>query len=228
MDTHEIIALLPFRDKINIISFFHSLGDDFCKQIEVYSSDMWQPFLAIGAELFPNAEVVIDRFHWTNHLNKVLDNTRKDLRKIDKDNAAFKHLKWTLLKRPEHLKPKEKQGLEAALQAAKAFQEISPLEQIYQIKNQLITIFDTHFSFEIGKLEVEFWIKKAEIINNKHLNKFVTLLRRNLKNILNYFHDRVSNAAVEGTNNLLRTIKRLTYNMTNFEHFRARVFAWKT
>jgi transposase len=202
--THEIIALLPFRDKVNIISFFHSLGDEFCKQVEVYSSDMWQPFLDIGAEIFPNAQVVIDRFDWTNHLNKVLDNARKDLRQIDKDNAAFKYLKWTLVKRPEHLKAKEKQVLEEALEAAKAFEKTTPLAQIYEIKNELITIFDTNFSFEMGKLEVEFWIKKAEIIDNKHLNKFVKLLRKNFTNIINYFHDRVSNAVVEGTNNLLR------------------------
>ena len=226
--THEIIALLPFRDKVNIISFFHSLGDEFCKQVEVYSSDMWQPFLDIGAEIFPNAQVVIDRFHWTNHLNKVLDNARKDLRQIDKDNAAFKYLKWTLVKRPEHLKAKEKQVLEEALEAAKAFEKTAPLAQIYEIKNELITIFDTNFSFEMAKLEVEFWIKKAEIIDNKHLNKFVKLLRKNFTNIINYFHDRVSNAVVEGTNNLLRTIKRVTYNMSNFEHFKARVFAWKS
>jgi len=53
LDTHDIIALLPFRDKASIISFFKSLGDDFCNQIETYSSDMWQPFLDIAAQLFP-------------------------------------------------------------------------------------------------------------------------------------------------------------------------------
>jgi len=155
------------------------------------------------------------------------------LRKNDKDNEAFKHLipiaiGRVLIKRKEHLNDKEQQQLKKALEAAKSFKEIAPLEQIYQIKNQLISIFDNAPCFEIGKLEVEFWIKKAETIGNKHLDKFISLLKRNLKNIVNYFHDGVSNGVVEGSNNLLRTIKRFTFNMTNFEHFRTRVFAWKT
>ena len=228
LDTHDILTLLPYRDKASIISFFKSLGDDFCNQIENYSSDMWQPFLDIGADLFPNAKVVIDRFHWTKHLNKVVDNGRKDLRKEDKNNDAFKRLKWTLIKRPEHLNEKEKKQLEQAIIAAEPLKENVPLKELYEIKNQLISIFDRPLSFELGKLEVEFWIKKAEIIGNKHLDKFVILLRKNLNNIVNYFHDRISNGVVEGSNNLLRTIKRFTFNMTNFEHFRARVFAWKT
>lgn len=228
LETHDILTLLPYRDKASIISFFKSLGDDFCNQIENYSSDMWQPFLDIGADLFPNAKVVIDRFHWTKHLNKVVDNSRKDLRRQDKENDAFKRLKWTLIKRPEHLNEKEKEELEQAIIAAKPLEEIVPLEKLYEIKNQLISIFDKPFSFEFGKLEVELWIKKAEILDNKHLNKFVVLLRKNLVNITNYFHDRISNGVVEGSNNLLRTIKRFTFNMTNFENFRARVFAWKT
>ena len=227
LDTHAIIALLPFRDKASIISYFKGLGEDFCNKVEVYSSDMWQPFLDIAQEIFVNADAVIDRFHWTKHLNKVIDNLRKDLRKEDKENEAFKNLKWTLIKRSEKLNEKEKKQLEEAIRASKSLEDRVPLEEVYQIKNELIAIFDTPFSFEVGKLEVEFWIKKAETIDNKHLNKFIKLLRKNLINIVNYFKERVSNGVVEGTNNLLRTVKRFTFNMTNFEHFRARVFAWK-
>jgi len=227
LDSHDIIALLPFRDKASIIEYFKGLGEDFCKQVEVYSSDMWQPFLDIAEELFPNADTVIDRFHWTKHLNKVVDSVRKDLRKTDKENEAFKRLKWALIKRPEHLKDNEQEQVQQAIAASKNFEQIAPLEQIYQMKNELIGIFDRPFCFEMGKLEVEFWIKRAEVIDNKHLNKFIHLLRKNLINIVHYFKDRVSNGVVEGTNNLLRTVKRFTFNMTNFEHFRARVFAWK-
>ncbi|WP_076774358.1 transposase [Bernardetia litoralis] len=48
LDTQAIIALLPFRDKLSIISYFKALRECFCNQVEVYSSDMWQPFLDIA------------------------------------------------------------------------------------------------------------------------------------------------------------------------------------
>jgi transposase len=155
------------------MSFFKSLGDDFCNQFEVYSSDMWQPFLDISEELFPNATIVIDRFHWTKHLNKVVDSARKDLKKHDKENEAFKKLKWSLIKRKEKLSKVDKERLEKAFHAAKAYEEIAPLEQLYQMKNQLSDIFDQPYCFELGKLEAEFWIKKAETIGNKHLDTFI-------------------------------------------------------
>lgn len=222
LSTHDIITLLPFRDKAGIIAFFKGLGEDFCNQIEVYSSDMWQPFLDIAKQLFPNATTVIDRFHWTKHLNKVVDEIRKELRRNNKDNEIFKHLKWALIKRNEKLNEEEKQKLAVALEAS------TDLAKVYQMKNDLVSIFDKHLSFQVAKLEVEFWIKKAETIENKHLKKFIELLRKNLDGIVNYFHDRVSNGVVEGSNNLLRTIKRFTFNMTNFEHFKLRVLTWKT
>jgi len=222
LSTHDIITLLPFRDKAGITAFFKDLGEGFCNQIEVYSSDMWQPFLDIAKELFPNATAVIDRFHWTKHLNKVVDEIRKELRRKDKENEVFKHLKWALIKRDENLNEEEKQKLQTALKAS------TDLSEAYQLKNELVAIFDKDSSFQVAKLEVEFWIKKAETIENKHLDKFIKLLRKNLNGILNYFHERVSNGVVEGSNNLLRTIKRFTFNMTNFEHFKLRVLAWKT
>ena len=116
----------------------------------------------------------------------MIDSARKDLRKQDKENEAFKNLKWTLIKRPEHLNEKENEQLEQAIAAAHAFEEIAPLKKLYEIKNELISIFDTHLSFELGKLEVELWIKKADIIGNKHLDKFINLLRKNSNSIINY------------------------------------------
>lgn len=228
LDSHDLISLLPSRDKASIIKYFEELGAEVCEQVEVYSSDMWQPFLDVAEELFPNASTVIDRFHWTKHLNKVVDEVRKDLRRADKDNEAFKRLKWPLIKRPEHLKETEEEQVQQAISAAKDHEATAPLEQVYALKNELISIFDQPLSFEMGKLQVEFWIKKAETIGNKHLDKFIRLLRNHLTSIVNYFKDRVSNGVVEGTNNLLRTVKRFTFNMTNFEHFKARVFAWKS
>ena len=49
----------------------------FCKKIEVISCDFWGLFLDIAKLLFPQADVVGDRFHWTMYINKVLDEQRE-------------------------------------------------------------------------------------------------------------------------------------------------------
>lgn len=220
LDTNEIIDLLQFRDKAFLRTYFKGLGEEICERVTDFCSDMWGPFQDLAKELFPNALVHIDRFHWTVHLNKVIDELRKELRRNNKDEVTFKKLKWKLIKRPENLNSEEKKQLDIAF-------NISPeLEDIYQMKNTFQAIFDTDFSYEFAVKNIDKWIEHATILNNKHLTKFVELFERHRTNILNYFVNRITSAAVEGKNNLLRTIKRYTFNMSNFLNFKRRVLAF--
>lgn len=222
LDTHAIIDILPQRHKSFLRSYFQEVGEEICNKVESFCSDMWGPFQDLGKELFPNAKIHVDRFHWTVHLNKVLDNMRKQLRREDKENEVFKLLKWKLIKRKENLSEQEQ------IDISKAFECAPQLEEIYQMRNTFQAIFDNTFSFEFGKEQIEHWLIHAELINNKHLNKFIELFNRHKDNILNYFKERISTGAVEGTNNLLRTVKRFTFNMTNFLNFKYRVLAFKS
>ena len=163
----------------------------------------------------------MDRFHWTIHLNKVLDSARKALRKKDKDEEAYKRLKWKLIKRYENLNEDEIKDLR------KAFQLSPELEDLYQMRNTFQAIFDANYSRDFAETQIDLWLEQAKLFNNKYLDKFTALFDRHRKNILNYFKNRISSGAVEGTNNLLRTVKRFTFNMTNFDNFKFRVFAYK-
>jgi len=222
LDTHEIIDLLPFRDKASISQYFNNLGEEICAKVTDYCSDMWGPFQDLAKELFPNATIHIDRFHWTVHLNKTVDGFRKALRREDKDEEAFKKLKWKLIKRPEKLSETEVEDLQ------KAFEIAPELEEVYQMKNTFQAIFDTHFSHEFASTQIDLWLQHAKALKNQYLNTFIELFERHRNNIMNYFKNRISSGVVEGKNNLLRTIKRFTFNMTNFEHFKARVFAFNS
>ena len=221
LDTHEIIDILEQRDKKFLRAYFQGLGEEFCQQIQEFCSDMWGPFQDLAAELFPNAMIHVDRFHWTLHLNKVLDNTRKKLRRNDKEEEAFKGLKWKLIKRPENLKPQEAEDLQ------KAFEKAPELEDLYQLRNTFQAIFDTDYSYDFAVQQIDHWLAYAANWKNKYLKQFTELFERHRTNILNYFKTSLSSGAVEGTNNLLRTVKRFTFGMSNFENFKFRVFAYK-
>lgn len=220
LDQHEIIDLLPFRDKASISKYFKDLGKDICAKVTDFCSDMWGPFQDLASKLFPSATIHIDRFHWTIHLNKVIDEFRKALRRENKEEVAFKKLKWQLIKRPEKLSDKEMRNLE------KAFDIVPELEEVYQMRNTLQAIFDMHFSYDFATTQINHWLEQAKSLNNKYLNTFIELFERHKSRILNYFKNRISSGVVEGKNNLLRTIKRFTFNMTNFKNFRSRVFVF--
>lgn len=222
LDTHNIIDILEERSKEFLRAYFQSLGYSFCARIEDFCSDMWGPFQDLAKEIFPNANIHVDRFHWTIHLNKVLDSERKSIRRENKEEEAYKRLKWKLIKRPENLNEQEIKDL------SKAFILNTELEDLYEMRNTFQAIFDTNFSCEFAKEQIDHWLEQAKKMGNKNLNKFTDLFNRHKDNILNYFKNRLSSGAVEGTNNLLRTVKRFTFNMTNFQHFKFRVFAYKS
>jgi transposase len=219
LDTGDILEILENREKSFLRTYFQSLGSGFLNQVKEFCSDMWGPFQDLGKELFPNALIHVDRFHWTVHLNKALDDYRKSLRRHT-DSQVFKGLKWKLIKRPENLNATEMEALN------KALQEDKTLNSIYGFRNEFLHIFDTHSSMKEAVEKVNAWLEKVVKFNNKYLTKFVELFERHRNQIMNYFKTRLSSAAVEGKNNLLRTVKRFTFNMSNFKNFRQRVFAY--
>lgn len=112
LDKGQVVDLLQDRGKEYLRTYFKRKGADFCSQIELFCSDMWEGYLNCAKEVFPNAVLVADRFHFFSRLQKALDSCRKYLRRKYKESEALKNIKWMLLKNPEHLTHREKAHLE--------------------------------------------------------------------------------------------------------------------
>lgn len=137
-----IIDILPSRDKGLLMNHFLSKGEKFLNQIEVVTCDMWEGYVNAPKALFPNSQIVIDRFHWMQHLTKVVDSQRKLERKINPELEELKGIKWKLIKNKNKLSKSDREGL------AKVFKSAPELEIIYEFKNSFQSIFDCNFSKE--------------------------------------------------------------------------------
>jgi transposase len=155
-------------------------------------------------------------------LNKIVDDFRKELRREDKNIEAFKRLKWKLIKGKSKLSLADKEDLN------NAFTQSPELEEVYQMKHTFQAIFDAKFSYKLAVKQIEVWMENAKVLNNKYVDEFIAFFDRHESNILNYFKRPITSAVVEGKNNILRTIKRFTFNMSNFDNFKARVFSFST
>ena len=107
-----ILDILEQRDKAFLISYFREKGSAFCAQIEVFCSDMYQAYLSCAKEVFTNATIVADRFHFFSKCQEAIDHARKSFRKAFPKADELKKLKWALLKNPENLTAKEVKRLE--------------------------------------------------------------------------------------------------------------------
>ncbi|MEO1447924.1 MAG: ISL3 family transposase [Bacteroidota bacterium] len=213
------LDLLPDRKKSSLIAHFESLGPQFCQQIQVVSCDMWSPYAEVARHCFPQARIVIDRFHVVKALNDGLDKARKQLRKAFPQQAEFKRIKWLLFKRPEACSASQTEQLEQAFSCA------PQLKQMYKHRNEFHAIFDQSPRYDIAEERLKTWMCKAQKIGAAYWDTFLRTLQNWHEPILNFVIERVSNAATEGLNNLIRYLKRISFNIPNFEHLRIRVLA---
>ena len=211
------LDVLPNRKKDTLIAHFQSLGEEFCQQIEVVCSDIWKTYINVAKELFPNAEIVIDRFHVVKALNEVLDTLRKKLRREFKNEDCFKSIKWKLFKRSEKCDSDDF----ALLQ--NAFDKSWLLEEIYQLRNTFNSMFDVAKNKKQLEQELDYWIEFASQLNFESLNNFIKTLSKWKTPIAAFATQRVTNAATEGLNNYLRYFKRISFGLPNFQHMRLRI-----
>jgi transposase len=214
-----VVELLRERTQAYLTGYFRQKGEKFLSQIEVFSSDMWDGFVNVAETLMPNAVIVVDRFHVMGNLHKALDSFRRYLRRIHKDAAVLKDLRWNLLKHHQDLTQEQQTHLE------QAFEFCPQLEQVYQLKEDFRLWYDCFSDPQQADTWLEGWIQQAQSLDNSYLNTFVETLKRWRSKILNFFLYRVTNGIVEGINNVLKLIKRRAFGYLNFDHFRLRALA---
>ena len=211
------LDVLPDRKKETLFAHFEALGPDFCQQIDVVSCDLWRPYRQVAEYCFPQAKIVIDRFHVVKALNEVLDQLRKSLRRKFPDEPDYKDLRWKLFKRPERCSEHDQAALRQALD--KSWE----LSEVYELRNTFNALFDTahheHYLLE----QLDLWIEHANSIGNKYLDRFIKTLQNWKCPIAAFASTRVSNAVTEGLNNYLHYFKRIAFGLPNFEHMRLRI-----
>lgn len=219
LDRGTLLDVLPNRKKETLIAHFKALGESFCQQITDVSCDYWDAYITTAQLCFPQATLVLDRFHVVKWLNESVDMFRKQLRKSDQDNPCYKALKWILYKQYHTLSDKQLDALELA------FADSPALKEVYWTREAFHHILDNSESVESALFGIEQWTQEVAHQGIAAFDNFVKTLAKTNVYIANYVLNSVSNAVTEGLNNLIRSVRRTAFGMTNFEHLRLRVLA---
>lgn len=219
LDSGIILDILTDRKKETLIAYFQGLGDKICAQITDVGCDLYTAYISVAEECFPNARITLDRFHVVKLLNQPLDAYRKELRKKDKNNLIFKKLKWIIYKQYHLLSDEELDDLHAAFKAA------PKLEALYFQRDKFHRTLDNTDDVNTALVLVNQWIESTKTDEFSVFAEFIKTVERYKNYIANYVKDKVSNAATEGLNNLMRVVKRFSFGLPNFDHFRLRTMA---
>ena len=179
------------------------------EMVKEVNIDMWGGFAKIIPQIFPNAQIVTDRFH-------VMKPLINKLKRIANQVGIKKWEKLALiLRNKSQLNRQELSELEQLLNQSKR------LRQAYSYKEEFRTIYEDNHTVESGKKEFTLWLEKACHV----YGQVIQTIRNHSETICNYFLSRTSSGIMEGINNKIKQIKRQAYGFTNFDNFRLRLLA---
>lgn len=218
LDTRKTIDIVKSRKYDDLEAYFSSFSLEQRCRVKVVSMDLYSPFKRIIKDKFYHSTIVADTFHFTKLVMQALDELRLNLWRntTGKEKKYFKYIKLSLAKDISKIKEKEAEKLLYAF-------DISPiLKYAYQLKQQFLDIKKLS-SFEEKENAFRKWLDDAECSTIKEFKKPVKTLRQWHEYISNSFKLNISNGPVEGKNNLIKTLKRISFGFRNLINFKERI-----
>ena len=219
-----LLGGLEDRKKDTVIEFLRSIPIRLVNTIDTVCCDMYEGFTEAVREELPKANIVIDRFHVTQHYSKAADKLRQQELKRLKDELPkeeyhlLKGNMWAFRKKKADLSPKERKVLR------KFFSHSPSLKQAYQLREQLTAIFELEISRSTAKCKLRTWIKRVLRSGLTCFDNFIKTLENWFEEITNFFIHRDTSGFVEGFNNKIKVLKRRCYGIFNIQHLFQRIF----
>lgn len=233
-ETGKILDILPARDGRTLTNHFttrYSLKQR--NQVKTITIDMNSSYLGVITKLFPNALVIIDRFHIIQLINRSMNRTRvKVMNQLNtsksEDQKKYRRLKkyWKkLLKKATDLSyteykhyPMFGQRLESAI-----------VSELLAYDQELADTYDLYQQIMAAMTQNDWKTLKALLYRrydnelSNYMRTSLKTLRKHLPYIANTMAYPYNNGRIEGMNNKIKVINRVSYGFRNFHNFKTRI-----
>ena len=101
-ETNQLITILDNRRQTTIRNYFLKYPLKVRQQVQFITMDMSGAYIPLGRKLFPNAKIVLDRFHIIQHLGRAFLKTRiAIMNQFNKNSLPYWDLKnhWRLFQK---------------------------------------------------------------------------------------------------------------------------------
>ncbi len=184
-------------------------------RVTAVALDMWKAYANAVTEKLPQAAIVHDKFHISQHLNKAVDKVRRQENKelVDQGDGRLKGSKFSWLANEENVNEKFVAHFNTLkhsdLKVARAW--------------ALKELFRDFWSYTYaGCAERHFkqWYSWAIRSRLEPIKEKARMIKSHLPNILTYFKHPISNAVAEGLNSKIQTVKANARGYRSFSGFR--------
>ena len=219
-ETHKIIYILECRHKHFLCDYFKKFPTEQLDNVKYLVTDLWEPYKDIGMTYFRKAKIVADHFHWVRYACNALDKIRIEVQNNlpKSERKYFKHSRHLLLSRRCKIKENRYDELENML-----INYSENLRIAYREKECLLDIIHSTESSETKKNQFIEWVKRNLESSVPQLAECAETYQHWSYEIKNSLEVPYSNGPIEGTNNKIKALKRVTFSMTKFDNFKARI-----
>ena len=219
-ETHKVIDILECRHKHFLCDYFKKFPKEQLDNVKYLVTDLWESYKDIGMTYFRKAKIVADHFHWARYTCNALDKIRIEVQSNlpKSERKYFKHSRHLLLSRRCKIKEDRYDELENML-----INYSENLRIAYREKECLLDIIHSKESSENKKKLFSVWVKQNLESPVPELVECAKTYQHWSYEIKNSLEVPYSNGPIEGTNNKIKALKRVTFGMTKFENFKARI-----
>ena len=199
--------------------FTEEMGRRRCRTLQVVCMDMWAAYAKLVREHAPQAQILFDRFHIVQHLNEAVEEVRRsEMRRLSaQEKVPFKRSRWLLLKNPWNLTWDQKERLSMLVRWN------TPIVRAYYLKESF-QLFWEYRRPSRAKQHLQKWMNSAIRSRLNPFKKFARMLRSHLDGILPWTKLRLSNGAVEGMNNKIKSVSHRSFGFRSAQNFIAAIY----
>lgn len=219
-ETHDVIDILECRHKHVLCDYFKKFPKEQLDNVKYFVTDLWETYKDISFTYFRKAKVIADHFHWVRYASNALDSIRIEVQSnlSKSERKYFKHSRYLLLSRRCNLKEDKYDELENIL-----INYSENLRIAYREKEEILDILHSNESSETKINKFSEWVKRNLESDIPQLKECAKTYHHWYNEIKNSLQVPYSNGATEGFNNKIKVLKRVSFGIRNFTHFKARI-----
>ena len=215
---HKTIDILPSRKSESLYRYFRGYSQEERLSVKTVVMDLSPLFRSVVRNSFYNAEIIADKFHVIRLVKNSMENVRKRVQKqfYKEKRKWFKRSRSLLTKSESKLTPDDKIELNRILNSS------TELEKAYLLNKEFYKIFYQN-NRKAAKKALSTWLllaAKFAIPEFKHCISTFTNWSTEITNIVN---TDLSNGFIEGYNNKIKVLKRVSFGIKNFARLRNRI-----
>ena len=224
--THKTFDILPSRKSNFIKNYFFKFPRKQRLKVKFVIIDLFGPYYDLFKRIFPNATIISDRFHIVAQANSAFKCTRVQIMK--KNKRYYNKLKhyWKSLQKCEL--DLDRTNKHYSKHFGKYITEYNIVQYLINTNKVLKETYNVYQGIikSIRNRDINLFIKIIEAKHNNISDYMITTLKTYNKFktfIINSLKYEYNNGLIEGINNLIKCIKRISFGFKSFYHFKTRI-----